>query len=228
MSAKRFYKTVSVAQDRDHFLIHLDGRVLKTPGKLPLVMDTRRRAQAVADEWDAQKDEIIPQAMPCTRLMNVACELTPQNRPKMVDEFVSYTGNDLLCFRVDDPKDLAELQAGKWQPILDWAASSHGVALVTTSGIHAYEQPKSSLDKARKIAHELSDTDLTLLLHFTACFGSALLALAVREKHLSVAHAFDLSRVEEIYQNKIWGEDELAVERTEDLARELEALKPLI
>jgi chaperone required for assembly of F1-ATPase len=228
MSARRFYKKVDVAAQDENFLIHLDGRVLKTPGKLSLVMDTRMRAQAVAGEWDAQKDEIIPQTMPCTRLMNVACELTPQNRPKMVDEFVSYTGNDLLCFRVDDPRDLAEIQAQKWQPVLDWVNSSHGVTLVTTNGIHTQSQPVSSLDKVREIAQKLSDTDLTLLLHFTACYGSAILALAVREKHLTVAHAFDLSRLEETYQNKTWGEDELAVQRTEDLARELEALKPLI
>ena len=72
--AKRFYEAADIAAHETGFHVTLDGRVLKTPGKKPLVCPSRDQAQQVADEWQAQVDEIKPETMPCTRLMNVACE----------------------------------------------------------------------------------------------------------------------------------------------------------
>ena len=88
--AKRFYKQVTVEARDGGFVVLLDGRVLKTPKKQPLIIDTEARAQLVAAEWDAQVDEINPSLMPCTRMMNVACEQTPTRRDDLIAA-VSYT-----------------------------------------------------------------------------------------------------------------------------------------
>jgi len=58
--AKRFYKEVTVEPKDGGYVILLDGRVLKTPKKQPLIIDNEKRAKLVAAEWEAQAEEINP------------------------------------------------------------------------------------------------------------------------------------------------------------------------
>ena len=64
---KRFYKSVTVTEKLG---IALDGRNVKTPLKAPLILPNRPLADAVAAEWEAQKEFINPFAMPLTKLAN--------------------------------------------------------------------------------------------------------------------------------------------------------------
>lgn len=226
--AKRFYKDVTIADEADGFVVQLDGHVLKTPGKKALVFFRKKQAESVADEWRAQGEEILPHTMPCTRLMNVACEQTPGRRPELIKEFQAYTETDLLCYRSQSPKDLAERQQQSWQPVLDYVANVHGIALATTTSIKAVEQPVASLNNAATYADAQNNVDLTLLLHFTASYGSAMLALAVMEGRLGVDTAFALSRLDEIFQNELWGADDEAVENNRLLLDELSQMAKLI
>lgn len=226
--AKRFYETTGVKAQDDAFVVTLDGRILKTPGKQALTFAEQFRAELVATEWDAQIDEIKPEFMPCTRLMNVACELTPSRRPDLVQEFRKYCGTDLLCYRAESPQDLSDRQAQDWQPVLDWAQNTHGIALVVTSGISAAAQPEISLKKAAEYADTLCNARLTLLVHFTATLGSALLALALMERHLDIERAYALSRLDEVFQNERWGEDEEAAQRAQIIYEEMVGLSQLI
>ena len=225
--AKRFYKQVSV-RSGDQYVILLDGRVLKTPGKQPLELIHEFQAHCVAAEWQAQVEDIKPETMPCTRLMNVACELTPSRRPELCKEFSSYCQTDLLCFHSTSPRDLAQRQAEIWQPILDWAASTHQIALGVTTSIKAIKQSAASLLAAANYADSLDNARLTLLLHFTASLGSGVLALAVMEGFLESGAAYSASRLDEIFQNERWGEDEEAALAAQNLGTELSALSKLI
>ncbi len=226
--AKRFYKDVGVKAKGAGYVVTLDGRILKTPGKQDLAIDSQARAHLVAAEWQAQGTDISPETMPCTRLMNVACELTPPRRPELLKEFRAYCETDLLCFRAEAPQDLTERQAQIWQPVLDWAAGKHGIALFVMTGVTALPQPEISLSAAAKYAGDLRNTDLTLLLHLTASFGSGVLALAALEKYLGVDAAFDISRLDEIFQNERWGEDDEAAQRNVNILDELMKLAKLI
>ncbi len=231
--AKRFYKDVAVtggavADVAGGFVVTLDGFVLKTPGKMALSFARKNHAELVAAEWRAQGGEILPNTMPCTRMMNVACEQTPSRRGELVKEFRAYTSTDLLCYRSHNPKDLAERQEQSWQPILDYVAEKHGIALASTTSIKAVLQPEKSLNSAARYADAQNDTALTLLLHFTASYGSAMLALAVMERHVQVDTGFALSRLDEIFQNELWGADEEAVENNRLLLNELSLMAQLI
>ena len=225
--AKRFYKEVTVDARDGGYAILLDGRALKTPKKQPLIIDREDRAGFVAAEWDAQVDEINPSLMPCTRLMNVACEQTPTRRDDLIAEARRYAGTDLLCYRAVSPSDLTARQAAQWEPLLEWAAE-FGVKLKSVTGIMAIEQDVAALDAMAAQARALGDVDLTLLVHFISVYGSAVLGLAVIKKHLNAAQALDLSRLDELYQIEQWGEDEEAAERTEFIRRETLALSELI
>jgi len=225
--AKRFYETVRYEPHGDGYAVLLDGRVLKTPKKAELIIDREDRAARVAAEWDAQEREINPSLMPATRLMNVACEQTPQRRPDLITEARRYAQTDLLCYRAAAPADLAARQARAWDPLLIWAAAQ-GITLNTVSGIIAISQPDESLDVMAARAQAMDDVSLTLFVHFISVFGSAVLGLAVMSAHITAAEAFELSRLDEAYQIEQWGEDEEAQQRIEFIRRETLALADLI
>ncbi len=222
-TAKRFYKAVTTANEGNRFAVLLDERKLKTPGKLPLVTSSKYIAKLIAAEWDAQVEKIRPETMPVTRLVNVSIELTPDNRDKLADEAKRYAGTDLLCYRATDPTGLTNRQNELWNPVLDWAAEKD-ITLETTQSVIAIEQNPDSLDQVARYAVKLNDLDLTLFVHLIAVFGSAILAMAVMEKHLSGQEAFTLSRLDSLYQIEHWGEDEEAAETAANLEAEVIAL----
>lgn len=222
-SAKRFYKIVDVAEFDNGFGVTLDGRRLKTPGKTPLHVSSIQTAQLIAREWDAQYENIRPETMPVTRLVNVSIELTPNNRDSLVTEARKYAGTDLLCYRASEPVSLSIRQAEQWDPILDWARDQ-GIHLVTTQAVLAIDQRDDALNKVAEFAAGLDDLKLTLMVHLTAVFGSAILAMSVMERHLTGSQAFALSRLDNLYQIEQWGEDEEAAEIAANLAAEVAAL----
>src|SRR5258708_19464044 len=67
---KRFYAQAGVAETPKGFGITLDGKPVRTPSRRLLVAPTREVAEAIAAEWDAQKEIIAPTTMPVTRLAN--------------------------------------------------------------------------------------------------------------------------------------------------------------
>ena len=225
--AKRFYEEVSIKSALGGWHILLDGRTLKTPGKLILLVPSEKAVQLIAAEWDAQTEHIRPETMPVTRLLNVAVEQTPDNRDALIAEARKYAGTDVLCYREGEVRLHAEEQAAKWDPVLDWAAGQ-GVSLKSTDGLIAIEQDSKALDAVAEFAKTLPDMQLTLFVHLVAVFGSAVLAMAVLKNHLSGEAAFELSRLDEIWQIKYWGEDEEAKERTESIGHEVNALCQLL
>ena len=70
----------------------------------------------------------------------------------------------------------------------------------------------------------LDDFSLTGLATATGLFGSAVLALAVQRGALSGAEAFELSRLDEAWQERQWGVDEEAAQRTAARRAEAELL----
>ena len=225
--AKRFYKDVSVSAKDDGFVVQLDGRTLKTPGKKILVLPSERIAKVVAAEWEVQGDEIVPTTMPCTRLCNVAVERDGESRDELINEARAYAGTDLLCYRRNDPEAFAKRQTEQWNPVLEWA-TKQGIDLKTTDSLIAISQDEAALDAVATYANSLNDLRLTLLVHFISVFGSAILGIAVMKRHLTGAQAFKLSRLAEDWQIEQWGEDEEAKAVADALAAEVDALCELI
>jgi len=225
--AKRFYKTVNVEAAENGYVVLLDGRQLKTPRKKLLLAPNKLTADLVAAEWNVQGEDIIPATMPVTRLVNVAIELTPDNRPDLIAEARKYAGTDLLCYRSDETRLYLEYQAENWDPILTWAAA-RGVTLETTLTLKAIPQDDASLDKVAEYASGLDDLSLTLFVHLISTFGSAVLAMAVMESHLTGEAAFELSRLDEIWQIKHWGQVDDAKDRTDIIRADIIALCKLL
>ena len=229
---KRFYKEVGVDAVEGGFVIKLDQYSLKTPAKKAsdkktLLLPTKRVADLVAGEWEAQGDKIDPRTMPVTRLLNVAIARTPETREELMAEARKYAGTDLLCYRSAETRLYLEHQAENWDPLLKWAAG-RGVRLTTTEGLEVIAQPEASLDAVAAYASGLDDIALTLFVHLLSTFGSAVLGMAVMEGHLTGEAAFTQSRLDELWQIKYWGQDEIAQERTEAMRAEITALCRLL
>lgn len=212
---RRFYKAVTTGPVEGGHAVLLDGRTPKAPGGTPLVLPTAGLAALVAEEWDAQDPHIVMTSMPAVRLAYTALEKVAAVREAVADEVARYAGSDLLCYRAEAPQALVREQVEAWDPLLEWAAADLGVRLERTAGIVHREQPPESLARVVALALELDDFGLAALAHAAGLFGSAVLALALREGRLDGRQAHDLARLDEAFQEKHWGVDGEAAIRTE-------------
>ena len=107
---KRFYKDVAIKKGAGGYGITLDGRSVKTPAKAALGAPTKKLAELMAAEWQAQGEEIDPISMPLNRLANTAIDRTSIKKDHVVDEVMGYGRFDQLCFRADAPKELIQIE----------------------------------------------------------------------------------------------------------------------
>ena len=220
---KRFYKTVAVAPDAGGFGVHLDGRPVRTPAKALLRLPSSAFAKAVAAEWDAQREEIDPRAMPLTTLACTAIDLVAAKRAEVAREVTAYGGHDLLCYRAEAPADLAARQRAIWQPLLDWAALAFDAPLTVTSGIVSVPQTPSALASLSREVEGLGDFDLAALSSAVNAAGSLVIGLALRAGRIDAAQALEAAQLDELYQAERWGEDADAKRRHDGVAADLAA-----
>ncbi|MBU6298215.1 MAG: ATPase [Alphaproteobacteria bacterium] len=215
---KRFYKEVTVGEE---FHILLDGKPVKTPQRAVLALPTPALAEAVAKEWRAQGDEVLPHGMPLTKLANTAIDRVAGHEAEIVTQILAYT-NDLLCYRAEAPADLATRQAAQWDPLLDWAAERYA-RLTVRSGVMHIAQPEDAVAAYGKVLARFDRYRLTALHSAATLCGSLVLALALAEGRLDAEEAFALSQLDERYQAEKWGVDEDAKRRADAMAVELDA-----
>ncbi|MBX9707730.1 MAG: ATPase [Caulobacteraceae bacterium] len=219
---KRFWKDVSVEPRDGPHIVLLDGRPPKTPAGSPYALPTEALAGLVADEWAAQGEFIEPATMFATRLAATAIDRVSQARDAVAEKIAAYAGSDLLCYLAEDPTSLVERQAREWTPWREWAARELGVALEPVEGIIHRPQSPEAIARVRDLALSLDPFSLSSLAMAVPLFGSAVLGFALQRGALSGEAAFELSRLDEAFQESRWGVDAEAAERT--ATRRAEAL----
>jgi chaperone required for assembly of F1-ATPase len=212
----RFYKAVDVVPLGDGFSVRLDGRGAKTPGGIALSVPVLGLAQLIANEWAAQDKTIDMAAMPATRLAFTALDRVAGARDAMAAEMARYAGSDLLCYLAEAPQVLAEREAAVWGPWLAWAEQTLGVKLLPSIGIAPVRQSPEALTRVEALAGAMEDFRLTGLTFAAGLYGSAVLAFAVERGALSGGEAYELSRLDEAFQEEQWGVDDQARIRTEN------------
>jgi chaperone required for assembly of F1-ATPase len=217
---RRFYKAVEVVAEAGGYAIRLDGRAVRTPQGGHLALPTRALAEQVAEEWAAQGEVLEVAGMHATRLANTAIEAIPKARTETADTVASYAASDLICYRAEAPQALVERQSRHWDPVLARIEADAKLSFIRAAGIVHQTQPEIALQKVREIALALDDFSLAGLAFGAGLFGSAILSLALQRGWLDGPQAFELSRLDEIWQEEQWGVDEEARERTERLRAE--------
>lgn len=204
---KRFYERVAVAERGAGFAILLDGRPVRTPAKLVLVVPTRALADALAAEWDAQVETIDPATMPLTRHVNTTRDGIEGREAEIRADIVNFAGSDLLCYRAESPAGLVAAQARAWDPLLAWARTALGSHFKVATGLMPIEQPPEALAGIAAALEARSAFELAGMHTMTSLTGSAIIALAVVHGITTPEAAWDAAHVDEDWQIAQWGED---------------------
>ena len=209
---KRFWKEAVAEPCDGGYTVRLDARPVKTPLKAPLAVPTLAMAQAIAAEWDAQSGLVKPQTMPVTRAANSAIDKIVPQFDEVADLLAAYGASDLICYRATDPQALVARQAAAWDPMITWAGDALRAPLIATAGVIHIAQDPASLDALRAQVFALDPFRLAGIHDLIAISGSLVLALAVTHRYVTAKQAWMLSRIDEHWQQELWGIDEEAAE----------------
>jgi chaperone required for assembly of F1-ATPase len=219
---RRFYQRAEVEDADGEFRIVLDGRPVKTPARGTLAAPTRALAQALAAEWEAQRDVIDPAKMPLTRLANTIIDGVADAPSAVAAEVNRYLACDLVFYRAPGPAGLVAWQAEAWDPVLAWVRETLGARFVLAEGIAFVAQPADALAAASS-AIPTDPWRLGAMHAITTLTGSALIAIALSRGALSVDAAWAAAHVDEDWNMKFWGRDALALERRAARFAEMQA-----
>jgi chaperone required for assembly of F1-ATPase len=217
---KRFWRDVTITAERG---IALDGRPVRTPGRLALVLPTEALADAVAGEWRAVEGEIDPRKMPLTGLANTAIERITPDPATFAAGLAAWGESDMLCYRAETPEPLVERQAAAWDPLLDWARTRYDVHFVVTTGIMHQPQPPATLARLGEAVAARSAFELAPLAPIVTITGTLVGALALIEGAADAATLWTAAHIDEDWQAELWGRDPLALAAYEERQRDFDA-----
>lgn len=217
---RRFYRVVGVEAAPLGFRVLLDGRVLKTPQRRPLVLPSEALALAVAAEWDAQTDPrrgIQPAAMPLTTLATTALDLVAADPKAVCRTCLGYLATDSALFLApaEEPA-LLRRQEELLGPFVRWAEREFEIRLGVSRGSHRrIEHPKETVARLAGVVGGMDVLALACLQSATAESKSLLVALALLFRAADLEACLAAARLEEEFQIGLWG----AVEGGHDLDR---------
>jgi chaperone required for assembly of F1-ATPase len=208
---KRFWKQAEAVAEDGAWTVKLDGRSVRTPGKLLLAVPWPALAEAIAEEWNGIAETVDPRRMPLTGLANAAIERVAPERDAFAAALANYAEGDLACYRADSPSNLVAIQEQHWDALLGWARRRFDVDFCTTSGIVHVAQPAATVERLTHALAVLDPFRLAGLAPLVTIGGSLVAALAVLERALPAKAAWDAVTVDDRWQLEQWGADPEAV-----------------
>lgn len=209
---KRFWTAVSITKNDEGFGVLLDGRPVRTPAKAVLAVPAEAVAHRIAQEFDAQTEQIDPRTMPWTRTVNAAIDKVSVQHADVADLLADYGDSDLLCYRADQPEELVSRQAQAWDPLLDWADREMNVRLALRVGVMHAPQDPDALRRLRVAVHQMSHFELAAFYNLVAISGSLIIGFAAKADVAPAEALWAAAQVDEIWQKEQWGQDEEATE----------------
>lgn len=204
---KRFWTEAAAVEADGGYGIALDGRRVKTPARLDLVVPTPALAKAVAAEWNECGENVDPRAMPLTGLANAAIDQIAPEKENYAAGIGSYGETDLICYRAEGPEEFVRRQAESWDVLLSWARRRYDVDFHCQTGVMHVTQPD---DTVRKLAHAVAALDefqLAGLSPLVTIGGSLVAALAAFEEMMPAEAAWEAVSLDERWQLEQWGDD---------------------
>ncbi|XP_076308879.1 ATP synthase mitochondrial F1 complex assembly factor 2-like isoform X2 [Tachypleus tridentatus] len=193
--------------------VNLDQKKLKTPLGRVFQVPNESLALAVANEWDTQKDKIQPDTMNITGLCYTALDNpTKKTKENSVSEILEFLGTDTLCYRVNEPERLKQLQKDKWDPVIDWFQQRYQVELKVSNSLLVPVIPQQTKETLQRHLFSFSDWALLGVSLAVENLKSIVLTLSLIDRFLDVETAVSLSRLEVEFQTDQWGKLEWAHE----------------
>lgn len=222
---KRFYTTATVAPADGGWRVLLDGRGIKTAMGAPQVVPTEVLAEALAAEWNAQGDEIVPTGFVLRDMADYAIDIVGADRDAAIAGLLRFAETDTLCYRADPEDALFARQQDVWEPCLQAAETRHGIRFERISGIMHRPQPAATLDALRAHLATLDDFTLAAVNTLASLAASLTIALAALDDGADAQALWTLANLEEDWQAELWGADyeakELRERRSAEFAQAL-------
>ena len=207
---KRFWKDVTVAPAEGGWRVALDGRPLRTQGGAAQIVPTRALAEALAEEWRGQGEEVDARGFPLRDMADFALDHVRPDRTDTIARLLAYAETDTLCYRADPDEPLYRRQLALWEPLLAAAEARHGVRLERVSGIVHRPQPPATLARLREVLEAHDDFALAALATLAPLAASLTVALAALEPNADPATLFAAANCEQDWQAELWGWEEEA------------------
>jgi chaperone required for assembly of F1-ATPase len=216
---KRFWKEVTTEQVEGGWRVLLDGRPLRTQGGGAQVVPTAAMAEALAEEWRAQGEDVNPCAFVLRDLADLAIDQVQPDRAGAIARLLPYAETDTLCYRADPDEPLYRRQLALWEPLLASAEARHAFKLERVSGVLHRPQPAAAMARIREVLESLDDFSLAAVMTLAPLAASLTIGLTALDAGQDITALFDASNCEQDWQAELWGwEAEAQVNRASRLA----------
>jgi len=210
---KRFYEQVSAEPIDGGWGVLLDGRIVKTARGIPQVVPSRQLAEALADEWSQQGEEIDLSRFQLRDMADFAIDVAAAQREETIADILAYAETDTLCYRADPDEPLYPHQLRIWEPVLAGIEARHDLRFERVSGILHRAQPPETLEELRKLLEAQDAFGLSALAMLASLAASLVVALAALEEGADVEALWAAANCEEDWQAEQWGWDAVAADR---------------
>lgn len=210
---KRFWRDVTVGGADGGWRVLLDGRPIRTPRGAAQVVPNAALAEALADEWRAQGDEVDPALFRLRDLADYAIDVVATERAALVEDLLAYAETDTLCYRADPDEPLYRRQIEVWEPLLATFEAREGVRLERVSGVLHRHQPASTIARLRARLDALDPFVLAGVSTMAALAASLCVALSAVDPDADLDRLWQAASLEELWQAELWGVDEQAEAR---------------
>ncbi len=201
---KKFYSLVSTEKQDQGIAILLDGKPIKTPAKSDMLAPTQGLANLVMQEWADQEETVNPDSMPLTQFISTKIDRVREQRSEISEAMLKYLDTDMLCYRTDEPQDLASAQAQAWDPIIEAMQDFFKIELQTTTGLRAISHGKAANAALKAYVEKLDEDRFTIMQIVTSLSGSILTSIMFIEGDLAVEEVLAAARVEERYKDTLY------------------------
>lgn len=202
---RRFWKEVSVEEADGGFRMTLDRRPIRTQGGAPQIVPSRPLAEALAEEWRAQGEQVDSRAFPMRDMADLAIDVMGPDRPAQIASLLRYAETDTLCYRADPEEPLFRRQQELWEPLVRAAEGQHSLRFERVSGVLHRQQPDATLARLRALLDQQSAFTLAALATMAPLGASMIVALAALEEDADPARLFAVANCEEDWQAELWG-----------------------
>lgn len=204
---KRFYKDVAVEACDCGWRVTLDGRPLKTQKGAEQVVPAEALAEALAQEWSAQGEELDPSAFVLRDMADYAIDIVGTEREETIGKLLAFAETDTLCYRADPDEPLYRRQIELWEPLVSALEAREGVKLERVSGVIHRPHDDATPARLRMRLAELDDFSLAALQVLASLPASLCIGLAALEQDADPQALWDAAHLEELWQVEQWGPD---------------------
>lgn len=210
---KKFYKNVNLenfadAPKENHkYIIKLDNKIVKTPNKNTLAAPTEELGLAVAAEFLVQKEYLKPATMPLFALSRTAIDvdMDPNLRGHLETALINFFKTDTLWFRDEAVRTLYRLQTEHLDPMVEYINKTLGTDMKIQKGLEPPEFTAKDKELLVKYLSQYNNWKLLALEYSSSTLKSTSLAIALMNERVQIEEALDLSRLEENYQQTLYG-----------------------